>query len=140
MHTYVFMQRWFPYCQVPSSLSPEEEGRDFSGNGPLSPVLKGGRGSWELLLATCRSARSFLSYRDRDSTSVSGLWVGGGAGRLPSWRACPCGLRLLRRGGSRLPLSGANYTQAASSPLHLNQSNKLIQTDTAMTPRFILHI
>lgn len=80
MHTYVFMQRWFPYCHVPSSLSPEEEGREFSGNAPLSPVLRGGRGSWELLLATCRSAGSFLSYRERDSTSVSRRGRGGGGG------------------------------------------------------------
>lgn len=33
-------------------------------------------------------------------------WVGAAASA--SWRACPCGLRLLRRGGLGLPLSGAN--------------------------------
>lgn len=44
-----------------------------------------------------------------------GLGLGWGTAAA-SWRACPCGLRLLCRGGSGLPLSGANCTESSSSP------------------------
>lgn len=83
MHTYVFMKGRFPYCHVPSSFSPEEEGRQVNGYVPLSPMLRGRKGSWELLLAPCRSAGSFLSYQERDSTSVSRLGWG--------WQPQPAG-------------------------------------------------
>lgn len=72
MHTHRVMQGRFPYCPVPSGLSPggRKRGR---GHATLSPVLRGEEGRWEFLLATCRSAGSLSSYQERDGTSVGGL-------------------------------------------------------------------
>lgn len=129
MCTYIFMPGRFPSWK---------EGREVSGHATVSLVLREEKASRELLLATCPSAGSYLSRRERNSTSLTRL----GWGQQPG----PAGgrdLRLLRRGGWGFLFYGANYISshlisylcyqvnpAGSSPLHLHPSRRLIQTNT----------
>jgi hypothetical protein len=68
---------------------------DQWGHATLSPMPREVKSRWALHLVTCSSAESFLSYQERDSTSVSGGAAGGHG---------PCGLRLLCSSSWGLPL------------------------------------
>lgn len=121
-------------------LVPEEEGREVRGHTTLSRVLRG-EGSGELLLATCRSAGSSSSYQERDGTSVSGLGWGQHLSQLESVALWPQAAGELARASSFVelitqspdPFLCSGLSPAAGSPLHLNQSHPLPQTNARIS-------
>ena len=136
MHTHRVMKGRFPYCPVPSGLSPEEEGREVRGIPHCHPCSEEKRAvrssSWPPADLLGHLVLSGERWHFRQRASVR-------AAASAGWRAWPCGLRGRRlRASSFLELITESQLLSVlpdepSCRLALNQSHTLFQANTEIS-------